>query len=169
MCRLGPLRVAVRPEKVSSVRTAHRTLTDRPREPPAGGERGPRVRRGSTPAHRGRYSIIQIAYLELAEPNIEAGGALCVERSATQVILLPYFLSPGKHVVEDLATARDRLSERFPHVHFALAEPLGRHPLLLEVLEERAGRSVASLGAHRVRVAFSTAPEGQWRETESGE
>lgn len=87
---------------------------------------------------RERYPIIQIAYLELAEPDIEAGGALCAERGATQVILLPYFLSPGKHVVEDLAAARDKLSKRFPHVHFALAEPLGRHPLLLEVLEERA-------------------------------
>jgi sirohydrochlorin ferrochelatase len=91
---------------------------------------------------RGSYSIIQIAYLELASPTIETGGALCVERGATHVILLPYFLSPGKHVVEDLAAARDKLTERFPAVHFALAEPLGRHPLLLDVLEERA-REVA--------------------------
>jgi len=87
---------------------------------------------------RGRYPIIQIAYLELAEPSIEAAGALCVERSATDVILLPYFLSPGKHVVDDLTAARDRLRARYPAVRFVLAEPLGRHPLLLEVLEERA-------------------------------
>ena len=54
------------------------------------------------------------------------------------MILLPYFLSPGKHVVEDLAAARDRLAGRFPGARFALAEPLGSHPLVLEVLEERA-------------------------------
>jgi sirohydrochlorin ferrochelatase len=87
---------------------------------------------------RGRYPVVRASFLELAEPDIEAGGALCVEDGATDVILLPYFLSPGKHVVEDLAAARDRLSARFPGVRFALAEPLGRHPLLLEVLEERA-------------------------------
>ncbi len=57
---------------------------------------------------------------------------------ATDVILLPYFLSPGKHVVEDLAAARDRLAGRFPGVRFVLAEPLGRHPLILDVLEQRA-------------------------------
>jgi sirohydrochlorin ferrochelatase len=87
---------------------------------------------------RGRYPVVQVSFLELAEPNIEAGGALCAEAGATDVILLPYFLSPGKHVVEDLTAARDRLSERFPGVRFALAEPLGRHPLLIDVLEQRA-------------------------------
>jgi sirohydrochlorin ferrochelatase len=87
---------------------------------------------------RGRYPVVQVSFLELAEPSIDAGGALCIDAGATDVILLPYFLSPGKHVVEDLTAARDRLTNRFPGVRFALAEPLGPHPLLLDVLEERA-------------------------------
>lgn len=87
---------------------------------------------------RGRYPIVQVSYLELADPGIEAGGALCVAGGATEVILLPYFLSPGKHVVEDLAAARDRLAGFFPGVRFVLADPLGRHPLLLDVIEQRA-------------------------------
>jgi sirohydrochlorin ferrochelatase len=87
---------------------------------------------------RGRYSVVQISFLELAEPTIEAGGAMCVEAGATDVILLPYFLSPGVHVVEDLTAARDKLSQRFPDVRFVLAEPLGRHPLLVDVVEQRA-------------------------------
>ncbi len=87
---------------------------------------------------RGRYPVVQVSFLELAEPGIEAGGALCVEQGATDVILLPYFLSPGVHVVEDLTAARNQLSERFPGVRFVLAEPLGRHPLLIDVVEERA-------------------------------
>ena len=87
---------------------------------------------------RGRYSFVCAAYLELAEPNIEAGGAKCVEAGATTVVLLPYFLSPGVHVVEDLTAARDALGARFPNVKFVLAEPLGRHPLLVDVVEQRA-------------------------------
>src|SRR5262245_11826207 len=90
---------------------------------------------------RGRYAIVRVSYLELAEPNIETGGVQCVDAGATDVILLPYFLSPGTHVVEDLAAARARLAARFPAVRFALAEPLGRHPLLLDVLEQRAGEA----------------------------
>jgi sirohydrochlorin ferrochelatase len=90
---------------------------------------------------RGRYPVVQVSYLELAEPGIEAAGALCVDAGATDVILLPYFLSPGKHVVEDLTAARDRLAASFPGVRFTLAEPLGRHPLILEVVEARARES----------------------------
>ena len=87
---------------------------------------------------RGRYPVVRVSYLELAEPNIETGGANCVEAGATDVILLPYFLSPGIHVVEDLTAARDALAARFPQVRFRLAEPLGRHPLLVDVVEQRA-------------------------------
>ena len=74
----------------------------------------------------------------LLNPPSTAGARSCVERGATRVILLPYFLSPGKHVVEDLAAARDRLEGRFPGVCFAVAKPIGSHPLVLKVLEERA-------------------------------
>jgi sirohydrochlorin ferrochelatase len=96
---------------------------------------------------RGRYPVVQVSFLELAEPGIDAGAALCVEAGATDVILLPYFLSPGKHVVEDLTAARERLALRFPSVRFALAEPLGRHPLLIDVVEARA-RDAELVGQH---------------------
>src|SRR6266851_7127770 len=72
-----------------------------------------------------RYSTAVAAFLELAEPDIDAGAALCVTRGARRVILLPHFLSVGVHVRRDLAAARERLSERFPTVEFVLAEPIG--------------------------------------------
>jgi sirohydrochlorin ferrochelatase len=90
---------------------------------------------------RGASADVQVSFLELAEPTIEGGGALCAGRGATAVVMLPYFLSPGKHVVEDLTAARDRLAAAFPAVRFVLAEPLGRHPLLLDILEQRAAEA----------------------------
>lgn len=98
---------------------------------------------------RGRYQFVCPSYLELAEPDIEAGGVRCVEAGATEVILLPYFLSPGVHVVEDLTAARDALAARFPQVRFALAEPLGRHPLLIDVVEQRANEVTRTNSAPR--------------------
>jgi len=87
---------------------------------------------------RGTYPDVQVSYLELAEPSIDAGGARCAARGADRVVMLPYFLSPGKHVAEDLSAARARLAAAFPAVRFVLAEPLGRHPLVLDILAERA-------------------------------
>lgn len=89
------------------------------------------------------HAIVEASFLELAEPGIEAGGARCVERGAGLVVMLPYFLSAGVHVLRDLTAARDRLAKRFPAVAFRLAEPLGRHPLLLEIVADRARAALA--------------------------
>jgi sirohydrochlorin ferrochelatase len=83
------------------------------------------------------YPIVEASFLELAEPNIAEGGRLCVAQGADRVVLVPYFLSAGVHVRRDLAAARNHLAQRFVCVEFQLAEPLGRHPLLLEVVAER--------------------------------
>lgn len=86
---------------------------------------------------KGLYPIVEIAYLELANPDIPAGGARCVERGATSVRMLPYFLSPGAHVGEDLEHFRQELSQRYPEVDFTLCPPLGIHPLMVEIVLDR--------------------------------
>src|ERR1700728_448888 len=52
------------------------------------------------------YPVVEIAYLELAEPTILDGGTRCVEEGAAHVFLLPYFLSAGAHVTNDLQRYR---------------------------------------------------------------
>jgi sirohydrochlorin ferrochelatase len=86
----------------------------------------------------GPYALVEASFLEIAEPTIDAAGQRCVADGAARVILLPYFLSAGVHVRRDLQNHRDRLAMAFPSVEFALAEPLGRHPLLREIVIERA-------------------------------
>jgi sirohydrochlorin ferrochelatase len=88
------------------------------------------------------HAIVEASFLELAEPTIDDGGSRCVARGAGRVVLLPYFLSAGVHVRRDLTAARDRLAALYAGVEFRLAEPLGRHPLLLDVVEERLREAV---------------------------
>jgi sirohydrochlorin ferrochelatase len=87
---------------------------------------------------RGEYGIIQTSFLELAEPTIAAGGAMCVAAGAEAVTMMPYFLSAGVHVREDMLEAQAELQAQFPNVTFKLAPHLGRHPLLLDIVAERA-------------------------------
>src|SRR5262249_35191777 len=86
----------------------------------------------------GEYDLVSAAYLELASPTIEEAASNCIVQGAKRLILLPHFLSAGVHIKRDLASIRDRLAEHFPEVDIRLAEPIGRHPLLLEILRERA-------------------------------
>ncbi|HLJ91627.1 MAG TPA: CbiX/SirB N-terminal domain-containing protein [Gemmataceae bacterium] len=85
-----------------------------------------------------RYAIVEASFLELAQPDIAEGGKRCVERGAERVILLPYFLSAGVHVTRDLTQACRTMAAQHPGIAFRLAEPLGRHPLLLQIITERA-------------------------------
>jgi sirohydrochlorin ferrochelatase len=86
----------------------------------------------------GAYDVIEVSFLELAEPTIPQGAASCMEQGAELVVMLPYFLSAGVHVRRDLVAFRQQLVKQYPAAQFRLAEPLGRHPALLQAVIDRA-------------------------------
>lgn len=88
------------------------------------------------------YNITVASFLELAEPDILTGGRQCVTQGAERVLLVPYFLSAGVHVQRDLTEAREKLSQEFPDVEFRLAEPIGRHPALIQIMTDRINESL---------------------------
>ena len=48
------------------------------------------------------YAQVECAFLELAQPSIPDGIDCCVAEGATEVVILPYFLSAGRHVAKDI-------------------------------------------------------------------
>jgi sirohydrochlorin ferrochelatase len=122
-------------------------------------------------AARGDYPIVEAAFLELAEPDIAAGGAACVARGARRVWMIPYFLAAGVHLVRDLTAARDELMARHPGVEFALGAPLGPHPLLQQLVLERV-RELERFGppdlAPAAEMAERYAPMGEHGQDEAG-
>src|SRR5438105_3540687 len=85
------------------------------------------------------YPIVEPAYLGLADPDIPTAGQRCVAAGATLVKMLPYFLSAGAHVVDDLEQHRRDLATRFPQVTFELCPPMGLHPLMIDIVLDRLG------------------------------
>lgn len=79
------------------------------------------------------------AHMEIAEPDVAAGFAACVEAGATEVIAVPYMLAPGRHAVEDIPRLVEEAAASHPGVRFRVAEPLGVHPGIGEVILARAG------------------------------
>ncbi len=92
---------------------------------------------GQSLAERRPEDLVETAYLELAKPDIHTAGANCVARGARRVLLLPVFLSPGRHATLHLAQYRDDLAIRFPEVSWILKPPLGQHESLVDVLQDR--------------------------------
>lgn len=81
--------------------------------------------------------VVEVAYLELAEPDIPTGAARCVAAGATEVRMLPYFLSAGSHVTQDLERFREQFEREYAPVRFLLCPPIGLHPLMVDILLDR--------------------------------
>ncbi len=83
--------------------------------------------------------IVQIAHMELAEPTIGQGIDACVREGATEIIVHPYMLSPGRHATEDIPRMATEAAAEHPTVNIRVTPPLGLHEKLGDVILQRAG------------------------------
>jgi sirohydrochlorin ferrochelatase len=72
-----------------------------------------------------RYQSVNCAFLELAEPSIPDGIEACIQAGAEEVIVLPYFLSAGRHVSEDIPREVAGKQQEYPEIPIRLAPYLG--------------------------------------------
>jgi len=80
--------------------------------------------------------------MELADPDIREGFADCVRAGATEVIVFPYMLSPGRHSTSDIPRMVGKVAQEFPGVGFSVTPAFGLHEKLAAVVLERAGVGV---------------------------
>ncbi len=80
------------------------------------------------------FPIIKAGFLELSSPSISEGVQQCISEGATTVVLLPYFLNSGRHVVEDIPNIVKSIQEKFTAVQIKIAPHLGASDLMLDLL-----------------------------------
>lgn len=81
--------------------------------------------------------IIEPAHMELAEPSIATALTRCIARGANEIVVLPYFLGPGRHWTTDIPNLTAAAASQFPGITFRVAPPLGLDDLLLDLLFKR--------------------------------
>ena len=87
--------------------------------------------------------VVRYAHMELAEPSIEAGVRQCVEAGASELIVFPYMLSPGKHSTGDIPRMVTAAAAAYPTLEFRVTSAFGVHEKLAELILGRAGLPVA--------------------------
>ena len=92
---------------------------------------------------RSGYTIVEAAHMELAEPSIGAAFDACVAAGATTIVVAPYFLWPGNHWERDIPELASEAAARHPGVQFVVTAPLGPHPLLMDIVDDRIRYCVA--------------------------
>jgi sirohydrochlorin ferrochelatase len=80
---------------------------------------------------------VGVAHLELAEPAFAEVVARLVRAGARDVVVLPFFLAPGRHSTRDLPGLAAAAEARHDGVSVRVAEPLGAHPAVVDALLDR--------------------------------
>lgn len=81
------------------------------------------------------WAVVEPAHMELAEPSIATAFDRCVERGARRVVVLPYFLLPGRHWREDIPRLVAEAATAHPGVAYRVVAPVGMHPEMQRVME----------------------------------
>lgn len=80
------------------------------------------------------FDSVTCAFLELAEPSIPDGIEACVQQGAKEIVILPYFLSAGRHVAEDIPALVQPKQAQYPELLIELKAYLGAAEALPSLL-----------------------------------
>lgn len=89
------------------------------------------------------FDNIDCAFLEIAEPSIPDGLRHQIALGAKKIVVLPYFLSAGRHVAIDIPEQVDQVAKEASHVEMTIAPYLGSSKKIGELMMQQA---IAGLG-----------------------
>ena len=83
------------------------------------------------------HSIVEPAHMELAEPTIEQAVDRCVSAGADRILMVPFFLLPGRHWRRDIPELTKLACERHPGLTYLVTAPLGNSQQVVDALIDR--------------------------------
>lgn len=93
---------------------------------------------------RAEFIYVDAAFLELAKPSIPEGIDMCIQAGAEEVMVLPYFLSAGRHVAKDIPDIVAAKQALHPNVNLIITPYLGVAANLTDVLLSLLPRNTVS-------------------------
>jgi sirohydrochlorin ferrochelatase len=88
------------------------------------------------------YAIVEYAFLQYAQPTTDAVLDRCIEQGAKDIIIVPFFLQAGTHVMKDIPDFLDKAKIRHPNCNFRLTDYVGAHPLMAQIVMDLVGNEV---------------------------
>ncbi|NIP38096.1 MAG: hypothetical protein GWM89_03355 [Candidatus Dadabacteria bacterium] len=86
------------------------------------------------------FDFITYCHMELAEPTISQAFELAVRKGASEIVVHPYFLAPGRHSKIDIPNMVKDTASEYTDIRYKVTEPLGIHDKILDVVLERANK-----------------------------
>jgi len=81
--------------------------------------------------------IFESCFLELVQPDIEAGVYALVRSGITEIIVVPLFLFEAAHMKEDIPQALTKVQRRWSHLEFYMLPSVGVNEAFIHVATAR--------------------------------
>ena len=85
-----------------------------------------------------KYALVTAAFLEFTDPSLEEGMLSCIEKGASEIAILPYFLASGNHVTRDIPEAVQKVQASHPEVKITLKGHIGSASGMVSLLSDMA-------------------------------
>jgi sirohydrochlorin ferrochelatase len=82
-------------------------------------------------------ALVAAAHMEIAPPDLATAFAALVRQGAEGIVILPYFLSDGRHLTQDIPTLAAAAAANHPGIRYVIGTALGPHDALAALLLER--------------------------------
>jgi sirohydrochlorin ferrochelatase len=82
-------------------------------------------------------AAVAAAHMEIAVPDLATAFAALVEQGAKRIVILPYFLSDGRHLTQDIPALAASAAANHPGITYTIGGALGPHDALAALLLER--------------------------------
>lgn len=92
-------------------------------------------------AEAGGFDLVEVAFLDCTPPDLLATAGSLIRQGAERIVVIPYFLTLGRHAARDLPRIVEEASRIHKNVKIEITETLDGHPALGEVLLERARKA----------------------------
>lgn len=82
------------------------------------------------------FPIIVTGFLELAKPLIPDAIDASIKQGATDVCVVPYFLSAGRHVQEDVPAEVEKARKMHSEIPMVTLPHIGGAPMMIDLIRD---------------------------------
>ena len=87
------------------------------------------------------YQIIEICFMSGLGPHFPEVFEKCVNQGATKILVIPYFLHEGRHLIQDIPEMMKEEAKRFPGVKVIMGKGFGFDEALVDLVHRRVEES----------------------------
>lgn len=97
--------------------------------------------------------IKEYCFYERAEPTLANAIDACAQKGATNILVIPVLLLPGKQTSEDIPNDLKFFQEKYPEININFRDPIGADPVMLKIVSDRL-RNLAFAGSDKEAVVL---------------